>query len=234
MLLAYVDESYTASHYWIAALVCPQIDVVPLTNALDAVVAKAANTYRDISPRAELHGHRLFHGSDDWALLKPMVRARIGVYNDAFSAIGASGANIIIRGVDRLRLEHRYIYPNHPHAVVLEHLLERIDEHAAAKAELVLVIADEIDQADQYRRALWHSQKFATGGYRARQLSRIVDTLHFAPSKSSRLVQAADLIAFMHNRIFSGADRDDRAVRANAALWSRIVGNVTHSWCWDP
>lgn len=110
------------------------------------------------------NGHRLFHGADDWAVLKPMPRARIGVYDDALEAIGASGASIIIRGVHRKRLIDRYVYPNHPHAVVLEHLLERIDEHAAAKGEHALVIADEVDQADQYRRALWFSQKYATGG----------------------------------------------------------------------
>ena len=164
MLLAYVDESYTASHYWIAALVCPQADLVPVTDALDAVVAKAAATYGGISEQAELHGYPLLHGAGEWSALKPMVRARIGIYNDALAAIGASGARILIRGVHRKRLEARYVEPKHPHAVVLEHLLERIDEHAADRNDQALVIADEVDQADQYRRALWHSQRFATSG----------------------------------------------------------------------
>lgn len=234
MLLAYVDESYTATHYWIAALVCPEDTIAPLGQALDAVVEKAASTYQGISTRAELHGHRLFHGADDWAILKPMPRARIGVYNGALKAIGRSGSSIIIRGVHRKRLINRYTHPHHPHAVVLEHLLERVDEHAAVKNEHALVIADEVDQADQYRRALWFSQKYATSGYRSRQLSRVVDTLHFAPSEASRLVQAADLIAFMHTRITSGVDNDPRAVRANDALWARVAGNVTHSRCWCP
>lgn len=234
MLLAYVDESYTATHYWMAALICPEADVVPLTTALDAVVEKAAAAYRGISPRAELHGHRLFHGSDDWELLKPMPRARIGVYNDAFDAIGQSGASIVIRGVHRPGLIRRYAYPSHPHAVVLEHLLERVDEFAADRNEHALVIADEVDQADAYRRNLWFSQKYATSGYRARQLRRIVDTLHFAPSEASRLVQAADLVAFMHTRISSGVETDPRALRANEVLWGRIAGRVVHSWCWWP
>ncbi len=89
-------------------------------------------------------------------------------------------------------------------------------------------------QADQYRRALWYSQRFATSGYRARKLTRIVDTLHFAPSQSSRLVQAADLIAYMHARVAARVDKDPRALRANAVLWNRIAGNVTHSHCWHP
>ena len=171
MLLAYLDESYTADHYWIAALVAPEQDVLPLTTALDDVVARAAAAYRGVSEKAELHGHRLFHGSDDWSPLKEMPRARIAIYNDAFEAIGDSGAHIIIRGVDRKRLAARYVYPNHPHVVVLEHLLERINEKAAALGELSLVIADEVDQADNHRRNLWYAQRYATSGYRARSSS---------------------------------------------------------------
>lgn len=234
MLLAYVDESYTARHYWIAALICHDVDMVPLTAALDSVVAKAASEYRGVSENAELHGYPLFHGEGDWAALKTMARARIGIYNGAFEAIGSSGARIIIRGVDRAGLKRRYAYPNHPHVVVLEHLLERIDDHAAARGEVALVIADEVDQADEHRRNLWWAQRYKTSGYRARQLKRVVDTIHFAPSRASRLVQAADLVAFLHCRISSGVESDPRAIRANTALWARIEPRVAHSWCWHP
>jgi len=234
VLLAYLDESYDRDQYWIAALICREEEVVPLTAALDEVVEDAAEGFRGISERAELHGYCLFHGEDDWESLEPMPRARIGVYNAAFGAIGASNVRIIIRGVNRRRLEERYFYPDHPHSVVLSHLLERIDELAASEDELALIIADEVDQADAYRRNLWMFQRYSTTGYRARQLTRIIDTLHFAPSTSSRLVQAADLVAFMHQRITSNADQDDRARRANAAIWKRIRGNVEHIWRWEP
>ena len=45
MLLAYVDESYNKARYWIAALVCPEAVLNPLTAALDDVVEKAAKAY---------------------------------------------------------------------------------------------------------------------------------------------------------------------------------------------
>jgi hypothetical protein len=234
MLLAYVDESYNKDRYWIAALVCPEYEVVPLTADLDAVVEKAARSYQGIDLRAELHGYALFHAEDDWAPLTGMARARIGVYNDAFDAIAGRNVDIIVRGVHVPRLNQRYVYPDHPHAVVLSHLLERVDERAAALGQLVLVIADEIDQADTYRRNLWHFQRYSTGGWRSRQLTRIVDTIHFAPSEASRLVQAADLIAYLNFRIIANVDTDPRAVRANEALWQRIAGRVYHRHCWWP
>jgi hypothetical protein len=236
MLLAYVDESYNSSTYWIAALLCPEASLVPLTEALDDVCQKAADSYIGVSPKAELHGHDLFQGKGDWASLKTSVRARIGVYNDAFSAIASVDLDILIRGVDRARLDDRYTYPDHPHSVVLAHLLERIDERSAQhyQSEPVLVIADEVDRADQYRRNLWHFQRYSTTGYRSRRLTNIVDTIHFAPSAASRLVQAADLIAFLRRKIIERVGQNGKADRANAALWSRISDQVVHQHCWRP
>jgi hypothetical protein len=237
VLLAYVDESYSQGwdRYWIAALVCPEGVVGPLSNALDAVVAKAAAGYSGIGTRAELHGHALLQGKDDWAPLRGMVRSRIGVYNDAFDAIASHDVRIMIRGVHVPRLNERYTYPDHPHTVVLQHLLERIDIHAENDGDQpALVIADEVDRASEYRRELWRYQRDSTPGWRSRRIKNIVDTIHFAPSHASRLVQAADLIAYLHGRMTSGADRDDRAVRANEKLWSRIVPRIYHNDWWRP
>ncbi len=70
MLLAYLDESYDKQHYWIAALVVPDDQLIPLTAALDAVVDKAAASYVDIGSNAELHGHSLLQAKDEWEPLK--------------------------------------------------------------------------------------------------------------------------------------------------------------------
>lgn len=236
MLLAYADESYSQGwdYYWIAALVCPEDVVGPLSNALDDVVTKAADNYSGIGTRAELHGHALLHGKDDWAPLQPMIRSRIGIYNDAFDAISSYDVQIMIRGVHVPRLNERYIHPHHPHTVVLQHLLERIDTYAEQQEQPALVIADEVDRAKEYRRELWRYQRASTPGWRARRLTNIVDTIHFAPSDASRLVQAADLIAYLHGRMTSGADRDERARRANARLWARIEPRIYHKDWWRP
>ncbi len=236
VLLAYVDESYSTGwdRYWIAALVCPEHVLGPLSSALDDVVGKAADSYSGIGSDAELHGHALLHGKEDWRPIAPMVRSRIGVYNDAFSAIGSYDVQIMIRGVHVPRLIQRYVYPHHPHTVVLQHLLESLDVYAANHDQSALVIADEVDRAHEYRRDLWRYHRESTPGWKARRLTNIVDTIHFAPSHASRLVQAADLIAYLHGRMTSGADRDERAVRANERLWSRIKPRVHHCDWWRP
>lgn len=234
MLLAYVDESHGPSRYWVAALVCPEGTLVPLARALDAVVARASRAHAGVNPLAELHGYSLLHGMHDWASLKPLPRARLGVYHEALRAIGGSGAHLIIRGVDVPRLRTRYPGGRHPHEVTLAHLLERVDECAETLGHHVLVIADEIDRADTYRRNLWHFQRFATTGYRSRRLEHIVDTMHFAPSDASRLVQAVDLVVFLHHRMESDQARDSRAQRANSRLWEQVAHLVWHAHCWKP
>jgi hypothetical protein len=234
VLLAYLDESYTKHKYWIAALVCPESDLRPLTKALDDIVEQAASKFPQIPPRSELHGYSLFHGKDDWASLSTMVRARIGVYDSALSAIGASNARIIVRGVYRPGLERRYSYPDHPHTVVLGHLVERVDELAESLGEQVLMIADEVDKPDTHRRGLWWWQKHSTPGWRARQLTQVVDTLHFAPSNASRLLQGVDLVAFLKCRMDSLADKDTRAIETNRKLWAQVGHCLHHQQCWYP
>lgn len=141
---------------------------------------------------------------------------------------------VIVRGVDIVRLHKRYSAPDHPHSITLTHIIERIDEYAEFVDDHALMIADEVDGQDDYRRDLWQYQRSSTWGYRSRQITRIVDTIHFAPSTSSRLVQAADLIAYLARRRETHVETDERAERANAALWARIQPRVWHNNCWLP
>ncbi|WP_051653027.1 DUF3800 domain-containing protein [Kitasatospora cheerisanensis] len=234
MLLTYVDESYSDTAYYIAALLCPDTEAISLAKALDKVVAEAACSY-DVPAGAELHGHDIFQAKGHWKKMGPLVRARIGVYNGAFQAVADHDVKIIIRGVDLAGLQRRY-GDNHdaPHSIVLTHLLERVEEYARSQNEFALMIADEVPGQDGYRDELAYYKSVGTWGYRAKQLTRIVDTMHFAPSRASRLVQAADLIAYLHRRISSQADVDDRARRANEKLWERIQPKVQHSLTWYP
>lgn len=236
MLLGYVDESYNNSFYYMAALLCSDEHAQDLASTLDAVVAKASRDYADISPDTELHGYELFHGKANWRSLVEMHRVRIAIYGQVFAAIGSLPVHIIIRGVDRQRLTARYPAAADPHSIVLSHLLERIDEHAASLGHRALVIADEVGQhvQSQCRDELRFYRQSGTYGYRGHRLTQIIDTLHFAPSKASRLVQAVDMVAFLARRILCKEDSDPRAIAANERLWAFIEPRVVHSWCWRP
>ena len=237
MLLAYLDESYSTkwSEYWLAAVVIPDRQIDPLTRALDDVVRDTSRKYDlGLGRRTELHGYPLFHGQGAWEGLAGMARARIGVYRDSLGAIAAHDARVIVRGVNVPRLEERYHSPWHPHRVVLQFVLEDVDELASSLDQPALVIADEIDGAQEHRRSLWNYQRTPTAGYRSRTLTRIVDTLHFAPSNASRLVQAADLVAYLYGRIQSRVDKDPRAIRANGDLWNLVADCIYNVHCWYP
>ncbi|NDL56971.1 DUF3800 domain-containing protein [Phytoactinopolyspora mesophila] len=235
MLLTYLDESYTKDHYYMAALCCPDDQVVSLSRALDEVVRVAAAKYK-VAAGAELHGRSIFHADDEWVGMKQLLRARIGIYDAAMQAIGGHEVSLILRGVDVRRLHARYGPTTRPHVLVLQHLMERINLHArrCAPPERVLLIADEIDGQDGYRRHLWHYRQHGTPGYRSSRLERIVDTIHFAPSHASRLIQAADLVAFLHRRRMTIRETDERAERVNAQLWGRVAGRVVHEREWTP
>jgi Protein of unknown function (DUF3800) len=234
VLLTYVDESYTKERYFLAALLVPDSEANSLTAALSGVVMDAAMDHGSLRSSAELHGYDIVSAKGDWARLATKIRVRIGVYNKAMQAIADHDVKVIVRSVDIVGLQDRYPHPDHPHSVTLNHLIERVDEYAASVQELTIMIADEVDGQDEYRRDLWQYQQSGTRGYRKRQITRVVDTIHFAPSSSSRLVQAADLIAYMANRIATLATTDPRARKANETIWARIEPRVWHNGCWWP
>ncbi len=94
--------------------------------------------------------------------------ARIGIYNNAIQAIADHEVTIVVRGVDITRLRARYRSPEHPHSIVLTHLIERVDEYVEGRDELALLIADEVGTPDEYRQSLWHYQRT---GFRPRPRS---------------------------------------------------------------
>jgi len=233
--LTYVDESHSRGAYFLGALLCPESEAISLAESLDAVVEKAMDDYGGFRPDTELHGYDIFQGKRDFARLDSMPRARIGIYAGALQVIADHDVKIVLRGVDIDRLERRY-GANHdePHSIVLTHLLERVDVLAERQGELALIIADECDGQEQYRDDLRVYRTAGTWGYRSRKITRIVDTMHFASSAASRLLQAADLVAFLHHRIQIGADTDPRAKRANEELWGRVAPKVAHQGIWVP
>lgn len=232
MLLTYVDESYSKSCYFVAGVAVHHDAIRSLEDALNAVAARAVDEWNLASGNPELHGYPLFQGEDDWSALKP--RQRIAVYGWAFDAIAAHDVRVFLEGVDSVRLRRRYKNPRDPHDVCLQHLLEQVNRHADRTNQVAMIIADELHEHDRRRADLRGYKSAGTPGYLSSRLPRIVDTIHFAPSHHSRLIQAADLVAFLHHRRVTVQEQDPRAARANEALWNRIHPRVTHSRLWTP
>ena len=231
MLLTYVDESHTRDWYTMAAMVIDGPAAVSLTEALDRVAANAAKAF-DLGPDIELHGFEIFQRGGRWACVPP--RARVGVFDDVIDAVASRDLLVITRAIDIVGQKARYRTPEHPHSVVLQHLLERIDDCVAYKGDYALVIADEVEGQAKHRADLSRYQCVGTTSDRQRRLTRIVDTLHFAPSHASRLVQAVDIVAFLYRRAFTHVEGDARARRAKVAMWEKLKPRVHHDLCWFP
>jgi hypothetical protein len=231
VLLTYVDESYTDDWFTMAALLLDGPAAVALTAELDRVASAAAAAYGLVDD-VELHGHEVFHAGGRWSGVP--VRARVGVFDDVVEAVAAQDVRVIARAMDVVGQRARYQTADPPHSVVLQHLLERIDECATSVGDYALVIADEVDGQAKHRTDLSTYREVGTTGYRQRKLTRIVDTLHFAPSRASRLVQAADMITFLYRRVFTHRESDTRSRKAKIAMWNRLRPRVHHDLCWFP
>lgn len=231
MLLSYVDESYSQDWYFMAALLCDGPGAQALTSALDDVIVRAVRAH-GVTEDAELHGYELYQGEGWWKELPP--RVRISIYNEVFEAVSQHCRAVILRGLHRAGQRRRYTVVDPAHSIVLLHLLEQIDDFARRRDEHVLVIADEVGEQAKHRSELAMYRRLGTWGYKSRKLTQVVDTLHFAPSHASRLLQAVDLIVFLHRRLETHKEPVERARRANERLWERLEPVVFHNWTWYP
>lgn len=226
MLLAYIDESYDRDEYWLSALVVPNEVALQLQNKLDAVVRDATLSF-GIPLNAELHGHPLLHAKEVWEPMKEAVRARINVYSAALHAIAdCEGIQIVMAGINVPRLNRRYTAPHHPHREALDRLTQSVNALAGERGTDFLAIADEIDESDTLRASYWDMQRLDTLSRYGGKLNRAVDALHFAPSNHSRLLQAADLVSFLHFRIRRTPVTDLRSAKASADLWDIVENKV--------
>jgi len=233
MWFAYIDESFNDAQHWVAAVLIQHTDVNEAQRAIRAAVAEAAATY-GISADAELHGHQIFHGDGDFAPMKHLVRARIGLYANVFQRLVDVGCWIILRGVSNPHLVRRYVYPEHPHRVAMTHLIERVDEFAGPGDHALLIADEHHETQSTLLRDLIAYQEHGTWGYRGHRIAQVVDTIHFVRSTTNWLVQGADMVAFLALRIVTHTERDPRAQAANDRLWGIVQPRVHHQWCWYP
>ena len=232
MLLAYIDESYDRDEYWLTALVVPNDVALQLQNRLDEIVRDATLNF-GVPLAAELHGHPLLHAKDAWEPMKQPVRARINVYGAALRAIAnCEGIQIVMAGIDIARVNRRYTTPPHPHTEALDQLAQSVNSLATERGTDFLAIADEIDQSDTLRASYWDMQRLDTLSRYGGKLDRAVDALHFAPSRHSRLLQAADLVSYLHFRIRRTSEVDPRSAKASADLWDIVDHQVGTKTFW--
>src|SRR5690242_12745062 len=100
MLFAYVDESERDDlFYFLGALICTASQQIELTDRLDAIVQKHAQTFQALDAHEELHGSSIMRAAErPWRSIP--LRARFRIYEEALQAIESSGVRIYVEGVD--------------------------------------------------------------------------------------------------------------------------------------
>lgn len=232
MRLAYLDESKAPDAYYITALIVPDTDTVPLAVELEKVVQWAQDRFGGVRDNAELHAADLVGGKKDWERFRPSdkIPTRIAIYERAIDVITSFDVSVYIRGADLDTFASRYAHDD-VHGTVLGWVLERVQNDAKSHGDYALAIADELQHRDRYRRAMRNYQRWGTDGWKPEVLDRIADTLHFAPSHSSRLLQAADLVSYSHTQTCR-SHADTRAKEVWWRIWDKLRPTVKEASCW--
>ncbi len=202
MLLAYLDESFSQGYYFMGGLILPPRFVPPIENTMNQLVQAVVNDY-PMRPHEmlELHGSEIWNGKGAWKNVGD--RYRFAVMIHAIEKICEHDVEIVFQGIDNKSHESRYHHPIPPRDLALKYLLEVIDRKIEKQETHGVVILDQTSDSREntrQRKMFKDFQNLSTGGRFPRKLDFIVDTLHFVPSAESRLIQAIDLITYVHFR----------------------------------
>jgi Protein of unknown function (DUF3800) len=225
--VAYMDETHNADSYWICGVVVPIDHIVRTKAALTEVAEEAAKAYGLGVLCPELHGYELFQGEGEFSELFP--RARVDVYSKALDALAAADPVIILRGVRRPNIRMM-----NPHRLAWRYAIESVDEFGGAGP--ILVVADEHAETESALRGDIRSYRSSgTGGWKPRTIVNVLPGLRFLDSRTSTLLQAADLVVFLHQRRFNiERERDARSQKARESLWAKVAPFVAVQRLWEP
>ncbi|MFJ6170571.1 DUF3800 domain-containing protein [Curtobacterium sp. NPDC092190] len=234
VLHAFIDESYIKGYvYLTTAVVVDDHQLPELTRRLDHVMWRTHKAH-GIDPNTELHAQQLFQRSGDWDCFRAMPAAAHATFRNALKNITSCGARVFIRGVREDRLIRRYVKPDPPHAVALQHLLERVNDYATARGQHVRVIADEVQDSAHHdaRAATWAT--VGTPGFRPSTLPMIDLPIQWRGSHLERGLQAADLAGFIYLRKRFHITTDARLIHAIQQSRDAIYPAIEHESVWNP
>lgn len=228
VLLCFVDESNQNHFHGFAGLMADEGATKAITDSLNRIMRQIAVDWA-IPATTELHGHPIFHNKEAWKHVP--TRVRVGIFHKVFEAIVAEDVVILLRWVNAIRLTDRQARNDYPvkfppEQVCFQHILQRAQEVAVARDTYALIIADDRSDRDRHRERFATYQTQGTPGvYMHTNLDRLLDTVHFAPSHRSRMLQATDMLAFIYRRFHTVTESDPRSAREIDKLRQTLFGS---------
>lgn len=231
LLFAFIDESYTNTHYYQAAIVIREQNLHRLEDLKSEVIEYVKGF--GVENLIELHAHSLMTSRDGWEALENKARARISIFKKIQSLISDLPARVFIEGVDVPQLHIRYKYPDSPHTVTLRHLLEDIQSFAHSMDEQVTIFCDEIGDAKVHQRHFEYYKSTNTSGYKPSSLHNL-DSLSFVKSHEHPGIQVVDQIVYLYRRMDSHTETDSRTRDAVLQMWETLNPIVVKHRRWTP
>lgn len=99
----FLDESYRADHYYMAAVV-DDLEYRKLSDGLDRVASTAHEQF-NVDLDVEFHAHDIMQGRKSWECFRGQVHEAVALYRAAARAVRESGALLTIEGF--MNLNHR-------------------------------------------------------------------------------------------------------------------------------
>jgi hypothetical protein len=220
--LAYIDESYDRERFVLAVVLVRSDDVPTICASLDDEGTWAHETF-GIPRYAEIHAQQVMQGKGEWSPLRSDTRLRLRLAHRLLTTVASSGTQVTIVShiaPDRMAIP---LSAGQAYRECLNLAIRQVELDACEAQDHVLVVADEVSGADDYREDFLHLRGRADA---LNKPSRLLDTIYFVPSRSSRMIQAADMVAYVARRVLQEADALPLR-RPATALWATIANRTT-------
>ena len=209
-----------------------------LEEEFQRIMTQLESTYpAQISRSLELHAGEIYNGKGPWRKAFEGNRQRYEVLNHFAEALSAINLRILVHGLDVNRQLVKYSLPTDPRYLSLKFLIEKLDKELHLTSDISILICDSgaSNQEIQYiRNLLIEMQMIGTGGLYPRQITQIVDTVHFSDSRKSRGIQAVDLISFLRHRVELQKANLVKRDSSIDQLWRLLESKVVYDRVWVP
>ncbi len=231
-IYAFVDESARNEDYYFMSAITGDYETLNrLNDELIGVINKHRVSIPHLADGFEIHAHPIMNGRKEWRNVPR--RLRYAIIRDVCRAVGESGVDIFIEGIDIEKHRARgYRHMLDARELAFQWLLEKLDRHALPQDVYVDVYADQHHTAPESASKIASYRVWGTVGYRSSTLKRICHPVAFIDSQTSPLLQAADVVTYIFNRYVTIVETDPRADALKKDLWGLISKARFQSHIW--
>ena len=176
----------------------------------------------------EFHGIEVWNGQKHWTKLDHAER--ISAYEAALGLLGVYDLSVAHATIDKVKLHDRHggAADENAYRLALQFLLEKVDANMGSS--LKVLVADEAKEQQLHAiEIVADMQHWGVGEVPGRQLTRVIDSLHFVRSNASPGVQLADMTAYVLQRHRRGREGHPEAEAAMRRL-IQIVSSHTQTY----